>query len=205
MRGALSNGKRIRESRLLQGLTQEELSVRAACDVKTVRNAESGKSLDVSTLQKIADALSETLSSIALETESLTQNGESKNVQQVRRWQNAFNDQDIDRMLDVYHENAVLMWSAGLPDGQSCRGKLEIRRQAEIVFQHFDVEMMPAEKYRVHAINGFVILRAKPSITVRTTGKKITSELVLEFHFDGDRIKRHTALFDTLSIAKGFS
>ena len=57
MRGLRVNGERICELRKLLAMTQEQLAIRAACDVKTLRKAEQSGNVDVSTLRKLAAAL----------------------------------------------------------------------------------------------------------------------------------------------------
>jgi transcriptional regulator with XRE-family HTH domain len=56
-RGIAANGASIRRARRLAGLTQEALAAAARCDEKTIRRAEKGCRLDITTLLRIAEAL----------------------------------------------------------------------------------------------------------------------------------------------------
>ena len=57
MRGVVPLGEKIVQLRRSSGLTQEMLAADCECDVKTIRNAEHSRSLDVGTLRRIAARL----------------------------------------------------------------------------------------------------------------------------------------------------
>jgi transcriptional regulator with XRE-family HTH domain len=57
MRGVQVIGETIRSQRRQRGLTQEQLAAQADCDVKTLRQAEHSRAIDLSSLKRIALAL----------------------------------------------------------------------------------------------------------------------------------------------------
>jgi transcriptional regulator with XRE-family HTH domain len=201
MRGTIANGKAIRKLRRSLGLTQEKLAGHSACDVKTIRRAEQGKALDVGTLSRIAEALDTVLSAIVQHAEK-RRDQVQLNIQTIHRWRNAFNARDVDCMATIYHQHAALILPEGLPGGGTFRGKAEIRRQAEIAFQHLDTEQVTPKMMRTHAVDNFVFVRGKTACTVIATGVTFISEVLHEFQFEDGLVIRHTGLLDTLSIAK---
>jgi ketosteroid isomerase-like protein/DNA-binding XRE family transcriptional regulator len=204
MRGAVGDGKVIRELRRSLGLTQEKLAARSACDVKTIRHAEHGKALDVRTLSRIAEGLDTVLSSIVRHANG-TLDQVQRNIQQVHRWRRAFNARDVEGVLAIYHDEAVLIYPEGSPGGGVFRGKAAIRRQAEIAFECFETKPITPKMMQAHAVDNVVFVRGKTSCTVRATGVTFTLQVVHEFQFDNGLVIQHTGLFDTLSMAKGLN
>ena len=105
MRGINPNGTRIRKLRKTRGLTQAALASAAACDAKTVRNAESGRRIDVSTLDRIARALQIELAElVAADHESVAE----ATGQYVVHAIDALGKQDIASLADQFVESAQL-------------------------------------------------------------------------------------------------
>lgn len=94
MRGVRPRNQKIREVRKLKGYTQSALADAADCDTKTIRNAEAGRRIDVSTLDNIAQALGLTL-------EDVIKNSSEPKVD--------VNRETVDRALRT--------WSAQQPEG----------------------------------------------------------------------------------------
>jgi transcriptional regulator with XRE-family HTH domain len=205
MRGSTANGPNIRRQRKRLGLTQEELAGRAEVDVKTVRNAEANRSLDAGTLQRIALALSVELSYIAV-TSSDSDRQARRRIRVVQQWIEAFNRQDVESMLIIYHDDAELSFPFGgeMPGGGTFKGKQQLRRQAEKSFACFQTDPFTEQSVRIHCAGDFVFLRGSVTVTVKATGASFTAELMHEFQFNDDKVTRHTGLFDTASMFKAF-
>ena len=205
MRGSTANGPNIRRRRKRLGLTQEELASRAEVDVKTVRNAEANRNLDADTLQRIAMALTVELSYIAV-TSSDSNRQAPRRIRIIEKWIEAFNDQDVDGMVAVYHDDALLTFPTGgeMPGGGTYKGKEQLRRQAEESFACFKTEPFTSQSFRIHSAGDFVFLRGSAAVTVKATGASFTAELLHEFEFNDDKVTRHTGLFDTASMLKAF-
>ncbi len=201
MRGAVANGEAIRELRKSLALTQEDLAVLALCDVKTVCAAEKGRRVDFGTLQRIAEALSVNLSSVSQQAEQALQQSR-RQIRSIRAWQRAFDRGDVDGMLKLYRDDAVLRfpWSHKTTGGGAYRGKDALRRLIKTLFACLDPTTEAQQKLRLHAVDDCVFLRGQLRAKVRVTGHILASEVFHEFRMRQEKIVEQTALFDTARV-----
>ena len=200
MRGVIADGERIRSARLGRGLTQEQLAVSADVDVKTVRKAEQGKRLDVDTLASLALALQIDVA------ELMTSDGSPEHREQVRRqvverWVVAWDAQDIDALLDLYHEDAVmhLPGGPGIPFGGRFAGKAAIRQCNEQAWA--SVKTLPARDgdYSIVVADETVVLQGVKRICL-PDGREVSLSSIHVYRFDGDLIIEMRAEYDTLAF-----
>jgi transcriptional regulator with XRE-family HTH domain len=112
MRGTLANSEELQLARLRCGLTQEELATLADLDVKTVRKAEHGLRLDLDTLTRLAYALECDLSQLIRPVRSETDRQITWR-DAVMRWHRAWDAHDMESLLSVYDDNAIMHLPGG--------------------------------------------------------------------------------------------
>ena len=136
MRGALAKGELIRQIRIDSGETQEKLAAAASIDVKTVRKAEQGQRVDLNTLNELARVLGVRLPALMAEPKAAIDIQQLR-VRAVESWISAWNRHDLDALMMLYHNDAVmsLPGGAGVPSGGRFEGKAAIRRVQEQAWQ----------------------------------------------------------------------
>ncbi len=194
MRGHHSNGSSIRELRRLLGLTQDEVAVRAGCDVKTIRKAERGQRLDIATLRGIAKVFQTPVSSL-VSVDSATQAGQSVLVS---AWTRAFNRQDVDALVELYSEDAILHFPAlkGPVGAEVFRARTDLRQHFETTFAKFDFRKILLNKCRLYRAGDFVLLRLTLAGTPRKSRLMLKWEGMHEFRFANQLIVEHLQFFD---------
>src|SRR5262245_9501775 len=107
MRGVVAQGAEILAARVNRGLTQEDLARIARVDVKTVRKAEQGKRLDLVPLARLANSLDTDIRLLIVPNDKeMARQVNRRDV--VLQWHHAFDAHDIDTLLSLYHDDAVL-------------------------------------------------------------------------------------------------
>lgn len=155
MRGQDSHGEAIRDLRRKRGWTQELLSQRAGCDIKTVRKAERGLRLDLASLRVLAEALEVPLSAV---TAPRTAPPHSSPL--ATEWLEAFRERDLSRLLACYGPRATLSCAApGFPGAGMHRGKQGLRRHWAQVWAAIDLHGLASEETRVYSAPGHILMR----------------------------------------------
>lgn len=132
MRGVTVNGDKLLASRLQMGLTQEELGRLARVDSKTIRKAEQGKRLDLTTLTRLAYALKTDLQQLIVPSDAET--GQQVTWRDIfLQWSRAFDECNGELLMATYHDDAALYLPSGpnFPFAGVSRGKEAIRRAHE--------------------------------------------------------------------------
>lgn len=205
MRGNTANGPNIRRRRKRLGLTQEDLANLAEVDVKTIRNAEASRNLDVRTLQRIALELSIELSNVTV-TSSDSDLRAIQRTACVNNWLEALLRRDVEGMISIYSDQARWTHPLHTPaqDDASCQGNDALRRSAESWLACTELERTPNDQHRIHCADQFVFLRGASPVSV-SSGTVVTVDWLHEFEFVGSTVVRHVTLFDTASLRSGWS
>jgi transcriptional regulator with XRE-family HTH domain len=202
MRGAYADGERIRTARVGRGLTQEQLATRADVDVKTVRKAEQGKRLDVGTLARIALALGADVRSLvrASNPESDLQSARRRAVE---CWQAAWDARDMEAILALYHEDAVLHLPGGphIAFSGAYRGKNQIRRANELAWSTAQTVPQRPQDYSLIVSGDTVVLHGVRGLYL-PGGEAIWLTNTYIFTFQGDLIVEHRVEYDTLGFSQ---
>lgn len=199
MRGVLADGQRVTDARLARGLTQEQLAARAELDVKTVRKAEQGKRLDVGTLGRIAAALDVELHRV-LRGQPAEQEARREVV---LRWQRAFDEQDIEGMLALFHDDAVayLPGDPTVPFGGTFRGRDAVRACHVTAWASCRTAPVPATDFSVLVSGDTVVLHGVKKVE-RPDGEHVPLGAVMLFTFRGVRVAELRVEFDTMKFWK---
>lgn len=202
MRGVFVDGAGIRSVRIDRGLTQEELAGLAELDVKTVRKAERGGRLDLSTLDQLARAL-ETATSRLVRRDLVETGLQARRHEVVHRWRVAWDARDADAVLAVYHEGATLRLPGGppIPFYGTIRGKDEIRRANKAAWDSCQTVPVSAEDVTIYTTADGVVLEGPKGIH-RPNGEIARLWCVHIFTFDGDQVIDHRVEYDTLEFAR---
>jgi transcriptional regulator with XRE-family HTH domain len=202
MRGALANGDQLQAARASRGLTQEQLAALADVDVKTVRKAEQGKRLDLGTLTRLAFALDVELNQIIRPSRSETEI-QIRRRDVVMRWHRAWDARDMNALLTLFHEHAIMQMPGGLniPIGGTFRGKAEIRRLHEMAWSICETEPVPPEDFSLLVADDTVILQGRKGIRL-PNGESVKLAAVHIFRFEGDLIAEVHVEYDTLRFAQ---
>ncbi len=202
MRGAFADGALLRSDRIRCGLTQEELADLAGLDVKTVRKAERGGRLDLSTLGRLADVLE-------TETGRLVRWGlqvadlRARRHNELRRWFEAWDAHDRDGVLAIYHEKATLRLPGGptIPIHGIFHGKAEIGRAHEMAWSTCRTVPARLEELAVYLSDDVAVVEGYKGIYL--PNQQIASLWCVQiFTFDGDWVIDHRAEYDTLEFAR---
>ena len=202
MRGAYAHGKSLQALRQARGLTQEELAVLAELDVKTIRNAEQGKRLDLGTLSRLAYALE-------TELKRVIQPGRSEAELQIRRrdvilaWYRAWDAQDNETVLGLYHDRAVLRLpgSPSIPSAGTFQGKDQIRQANELFWSLCRTDPIPAKAFSLIASDNKVVLQDTKGVN-RPSGELVRFDCVHVMTFEDDLILEHVVHYDTLQFTQ---
>jgi len=202
MRGAEANGPELQAARLGRGLTQEQLATLADVDVKTVRKAEQGKRLDLGTLTRLAFALQTDLRKLLVASLSETEL-QIRRRDIVLRWQRAWDEQAIDQLMELFHDDATLRLPGGptIPFSGTFRGKEEIRRANELAWASSYTEPVPAHNFTVFVAEDTVLLSGKKGIHL-PDGRIVQLSGIHLFRFQDDRIADLQVEYDTLEFAR---
>ncbi|MGD9637205.1 MAG: nuclear transport factor 2 family protein [Pirellulales bacterium] len=206
MRGVEVHGAELRRRRKELGLTQESLAHSAQCDIKTIRNAEGGRRLDASTVKRIADVVELPLRAIIVE-EEISQRVAERNAQLFHDWQAASNRRDVEAMLELYQDDAVVVIPGAndLPGGGEHRGKEAIGRQWHEAFEAFLTEELTPDRYKLDAVGDYVFARGTATAVVRATGQSFTGMAIHELQIQDGKILRHTIVVDTTDMRRCLS
>lgn len=202
MRGRTPRAARVRQRRRELGMTQEHLAHSADCDVKTIRNAEAGRSLDVSTLQRIADALKIDLKEIVDGTPGPDSVRKQRN-QSLDQWKNDWNGQAIDQLVELYHDDGILRFPSGVdfPGSGDFEGIDEICRHHSLLFEFCQLKLKQAGNLVIQPGVDAIFFRGEIAGQVISTGKTFRSEVLHEFRFRDEKVQEHLVLMDTASIS----
>jgi len=202
MRGVYTDGETVRSVRTHRGLTQEELADLAGLDVKTVRKAERGGRLDLSTLTRLAVAM-ETVTG-RLVRHGLSEMGLlSCRRDAVLRWLAAWDARDADGVLALYHERATfrLPGRPVIPFHGTCRGKDEIRAAYETAWRTCQTVPASPEDVMIYVMGDTVVLEGLRGVRL-PNGEISRLWCVQIYSFDGDRVIDHRVVYDTLEFAR---
>lgn len=188
MRGVVPLGEKIVQLRRSSGLTQEMLAADCECDVKTIRNAEHSRSLDVGTLRRIAARLKVAYGDIAAVP---APDRRKANVATVERWIAAFNSRDAQAVAECFHQGGavIVLADPGLPGAGEFRGNEQIETWAEICFATFLTEPITPSMYQLDAVGDLVFVRVeRPRLDCLLNGNHSLVSVMWEFLVTDDRI-----------------
>jgi transcriptional regulator with XRE-family HTH domain len=204
MRGAQANGEQIQSFRQSRGLTQEQLASLAGIDAKTLRKAERGHRLDLGTLSRLSFALEVSVSSLIVVT-CTPQELEIRRRDAVLRWHRAWDAHEMEELLSIYHENAVLHLPGG-PDipfaGEHC-GKEAIRQCHKIAWSTCETDAVGTEDFNLFASDNAVILSGKKGVRLPNgVSVALTCLQIFTFAERSDLVVDQLVEFDTLSFTR---
>jgi transcriptional regulator with XRE-family HTH domain len=201
MRGTNADGPEVVVARVAKGLTQEQLADSAGLDVKTVRKAEQGGRVDLASLSRLAAVLDVSLDRLVSGgSETPTDRARRESVQ---RWHRAWDAHDVDAILALYHDEAVLHLPGepDIPFAGVHRGKEAIRRCHETAWANFRTEPVPPGDFSVLVCEDTVVLWGSKGVS-GPDGTVVKLSSIQVFTFEGDRIIEHRVEFDTLRFSR---
>ena len=206
MRGARANGERIKRLRKSQGLTQERLAQFSGCDAKTVRSAERGHSLDLNSLGRIAGALAVPFE-IIIKRDDESSSQFQVGVAIVREYWQAFVKQDLDAIMEAFHNDAVvrLPGAPEIPFAGQYRGKEQIRRMHEITFATAQTEPLSPDDTHFFGSGDYVFVRGSARLRDKASGKVATLWVTHAFRLKDLMIIELTVGYDSLEMSKVIS
>ena len=202
MRGAIADGVQIREARIRQGLTQEQLASRADMDVKTVRKAEQGKRLDAGTLARLALALGVNVQSLVRRAEDVSA-AQAARRRVVERWQAGWDARDIDAIMALYHDHAELHLPGGpqIPFSGIHRGIREIHRAIELAWATAQTVPQKSEDSTLIVSGDSVVLHGRRGLRLPDGGTQWLSNIHI-FTFNDGLILEQRVDYDTLGFSQ---
>jgi ketosteroid isomerase-like protein len=202
MRGVFADGASIRSVRIDRGLTQERLADLAELDVKTVRKAERGCRLDLSTLGRLARAL-ETVTGRLVRPDLAETATQTRHRQVVAAWIAAWDARDADGVLAAYHEEATLRLPGGptIPFHGSFHGKDQIRRANDIAWTACRTDPVSPHEVAIHVADDVVVVEG-PKGFRRPDGEVVRLWCVHIFTFREGRVIDHRVEYDTLEFVR---
>jgi transcriptional regulator with XRE-family HTH domain len=200
MRGVLVCGEQFRNARIQRGLTQESLAERADLDVKTVRNAEAGKRVDLETLGRLAVALGANPSQFIGPGEAAA-GLQDRRRDVVHHWLRAWDARDGGTLEALYHDDATMRLPGGptIPFGGIYRGKAEIRRAHEIAWSTCRTEPIREGDLTFLVSEDVVLMQGVKGVYL-PDGTIARLRCVHIYTFAGDLIIDHRADYDTLEF-----
>ena len=199
MRSAEPNGEAILSLREANGWTQEDLAKATDCSVRTIRNAEQGKRIDLKTLKDLAQALNVPIPSIMKRSTQLPQ--EKHHVQITRQWVNLYLQCDINGLLKLHHPETTLdvPGAENLPAGEITEGVIDIETLKRHLVNAFKI-------FRLHEIHeqffygcGEMVFHcSKASFLAVPTGEILIVDSINEFTFRDGLIYHRRSLTDTV-------
>ena len=201
MRGKTARGDRIRRARRARAMTQEQLAVAAGCDVKTIRNSESSRNLDVATLRKIAEALDLEFESVVSTSPDPT-NVHGEFADKVRSWLAAMNTQDVAEAIECYSEDGQVVYPSGTryPGCGTHNGHDQIRKHLVDWFGFADLELSQIGTIALQPNSNVVFLHVTTTGIIRSNSQPFRLDAIHEFQFAESGIVQHTAVFDTSKL-----
>lgn len=200
MRGVLVDGEQIRIGRLARGLTQEQLAVAADVDVKTIRKAEQGGRLDVGTLSSLSRALGVDLKTVVSDVSA---EAEIKRIrmQVVERWIAAWDARDLEALLALHHDDAVMLLPGepGIPFGGRFAGKQAIRAAHERAWQTLATQPVQPGDYQLVAGDDTVVMHGTKHVECPDGRFEPLSSAHI-YRFIGDQIIELRVEYDTLAL-----
>jgi transcriptional regulator with XRE-family HTH domain len=198
------DGEAVRRLRKKRGFTQERLAQGAGVDVKTIRKAERSQRLDLATLTRISFALEVEVSDLIVPMRSHRELEISRR-DAVLRWHRAWDARDVEALLSVYHDAAVLHQPGepAIPFAGEHRGKQAIRRAHEIAWSTCKTDPVGADDFRLLVSDNSVILNGKMGF--REPGGesvKLACLQIFTFLGDTDLVIDHIVEYDTLNFAR---
>jgi transcriptional regulator with XRE-family HTH domain len=206
MRGIAADGAAIRHVRWLAGLTQEQLAALAGVDVKTVRNAERGQRVDLATLTRISFALNVDVSKLTIATR-LPLELELRRREAVERWRHAWDVRDMEALLSIYDDNAVLHLPGApdIPFAGEHRGRETLRRVHEICWSTCATEPTLDGDFSLLVSDNMVILREKKGFRLPDGHtEKLWCLQIFTFLPDTELVVDQRVEYDTLNFARLF-
>jgi transcriptional regulator with XRE-family HTH domain len=204
MRGVQVQGADIRAARVERGFTQDDLARLAGVDAKTVRKAEQGKRIDLAPLNRLAAALQTDVRRLIVpDAADAALHERRRNT--ILAWHDAFDAQDGERLLALYHEDAVLRLPGepNVPFGGTFRGKQEIRAAHESAWHSVRHEPIRLDEIKLLVSDEGVTLTGDKGI-YQPNGELVRFPCVQVFTFVDDLIAHHEVQFDTLDFARRF-
>jgi transcriptional regulator with XRE-family HTH domain len=206
MRGAQANGEQIQAARSARGMTQEQLASLAGIDVRTIRKAEQGRRVDLGTLTRISFSLDIDVGSLIVRTRSPEELG-IRRRDAVRRWHHGWETHDVQTLLNVYHEGAVLHLPGepDIPFAGEHRGKEAIRRAYEIAWRTCKSEPIFRGDFSLLVSDNTAVLSGKKEVCLVDSGSvKLSCVQIFTFVPGGELVADHHVEFDTLRLARLF-
>jgi transcriptional regulator with XRE-family HTH domain len=204
MRGVQANGEQIQAVRLERGLTIEQLASSASVDVKTVRKAERGQRVDLSTLTRISFSLDVDVRGLIVMARSLLEL-ELRRRDAVRQWHHGWEMQDTQALLSLYDDDAVLHLPGApdIPFGGEHRGRPAIHRAYEIAWSTCPHEPMYDREFSLIVSDNTLILGGEKSLR-RQDGHtaRLWVHQIFTFREDSPLLVNHRVEFDTLAFAR---
>ena len=202
MRGAIPKGDKVLRLRRAAGLTQEALAAESDSDVKTIRNAEHSKRVDVATLRRIAARLGVEYREVLTE-DSPTQR--DARVAAAERWIAAFNARDKDAIVQCFDEQGkvIVLADPALPGTGEYRGCEQIRHWAEVCFATFLTEPITPSMYEVDAVGDYVFVRVdRPRLKCLLNGNESRVSVMWEFTVRNSQILQFRAYPESGTIER---
>ncbi len=197
-RGTLTNGEKIISSRKSLGLTQEQLAAKADIDVKTIRNAESGKRLDLSTIQRVARCLLIPWEELLQESHQV----DAKTCKEIiKKWRLAWIRQDVHMILGLYAPSASLIVAGApiIPFAGEHQGRDTIQSTFQLAWQSIFCSYGHRSKYSLQVGNGQAVLSTLGLIeSLHSSSVSMTS--LQHFVLQDNLIVLHRIEYDTLAM-----
>jgi transcriptional regulator with XRE-family HTH domain len=203
MRGVQANGEQIQAARLDRGLTIEQLASQAGVDVKTVRKAERGLRVDLSTLTRISFSLDVDVRSLLVMARSRLEL-ELRRRDAVRQWHHSWETQDTQALVSVYDDDAVLHLPGApdIPFGGEHRGKPAIGRAYEIAWKICPHEPMYDREFSLIISDNKLVLGGEKSLRRDGYAARLWVHQIFTFGDDSPLLINHRVEFDTLAFAR---
>lgn len=200
VRGALIKCEEFLSARNRVGLTQDGLAKAARVDAKTIRRAERGERVDLATLNRLAQTLGVDLAQLIV-SEPFTAAMQDVLREAFRQWSQAWNARNIEVVLDLYHENAVLHLPGGptIPFGGNHLGKAEIGRVTEMVWATVPQEQHPIEEVTILVSDEIVTVKGETKIHL-PNGDLFHLPSIMTFHYSDELIIDQDVHYDTLDF-----
>jgi transcriptional regulator with XRE-family HTH domain len=204
MRGAEANGPQIQAARLDRRLTIEQLAARAGVDVKTVRKAERGERVDLSTLTRLSFSLDVDVANLIVTSRSRLEL-ELRRRDAVRRWHHGWEMQDTQALLSLYDDDAVLHLPGApdIPFAGEHRGRLAIHHAYEIAWNTCPHEPMYDREFSLIVSENTLVLGGDKSLRHKDGyATELWVHQIFTFRDDSPVLADHRVEFDTLKFAR---
>jgi hypothetical protein len=134
-------------------------------DVKTVRKAERGQRVDLGTISRISLSLVVDVGYLLITTCPPLEL-EVRRRDAVRRWHHAWDTRDMERLLSVYHDDAVLRLPGApdIPFAGEHRGKEAVRRANHIAWMSCETEPTCKAEFSLVVSDNTAVLSDKKGV-----------------------------------------